>query len=467
MCWLWTPGGPWREADRGRHRRLGERAVGAGGDRRGGPHGGRTARVQLKADTGLGRGGCQPADWPALVAAARAAEAEGAVEVTGLWSHFACADEPGHPANAAQLAAFREAARRRRTRRSRPRGAAPRQLARDAHPARVALRPRTHRASPSTASRPSPEVGVAADLGLRPAMTLSAALALVKRVPAGHGVSYGHTYTHARARPPSRSSRSATRTAFRGTPPAPAPCWSPGKWRTVAGRVAMDQFVVDLGGDAASAGRRGGAVRPRRPGRADRGGLGAGGGHHLVRDRYPDQRPGIPDLYERTVEYGGLSDERRGGGGGAGGRRGQSGRGDQALPASVGRRERRQRRRGRLGGASAGGAARGWPERRWGWWRRASQSSGMTVNRAVRRKARLALDAAGPYGSLRGTAGTAYGAGRHRAVLRDRGGRRPAAAGRADCLARRPGFHGTAPAAAAAGDGVGGPDGRAGEHRRR
>jgi pimeloyl-ACP methyl ester carboxylesterase len=32
----------------------------------------------------------------------------------------------------------------------------------------------------------------------------------------------------------------------------------------------------------------------------------------------------------------------------------------------------------------------------------------LTVNRAVRRKARLALDASGPYGSLRGTAGTAY-----------------------------------------------------------
>jgi alanine racemase len=27
-----------------------------------------------------------------------------------------------------------------------------------------------------------------------------------------------------------------------------------GKWRTVAGRVAMDQFVVDLGGDTAAAG---------------------------------------------------------------------------------------------------------------------------------------------------------------------------------------------------------------------
>src|SRR5204862_7919660 len=70
---------------------------------------GRTARVHLKADTGLGRGGCQPADWPALVDAARAAAAEGAIKVTGVWSHFACAGEPGHPANAEQLDAFREA----------------------------------------------------------------------------------------------------------------------------------------------------------------------------------------------------------------------------------------------------------------------------------------------------------------------------------------------------------------------
>ena len=34
--------------------------------------------------------------------------AEGLLRVTGLWSHFACADEPGHPSIAAQLTRFRE-----------------------------------------------------------------------------------------------------------------------------------------------------------------------------------------------------------------------------------------------------------------------------------------------------------------------------------------------------------------------
>ena len=41
--------------------------------------------------------GATMADWPALVAAARAAEADGALTVTGLWTHFACAGEPNHP----------------------------------------------------------------------------------------------------------------------------------------------------------------------------------------------------------------------------------------------------------------------------------------------------------------------------------------------------------------------------------
>jgi alanine racemase len=100
---------------------------------------------------------------------------------------------------------------------------------------------------------PSPEVGVAAELGLRPAMTLSASLALVKQVPAGHGVSYGHTY-----RTPGATTLGLVPLGYADGVPrhasGTAPVLAAGKWRTVAGRVAMDQFVVDLGGDAASAG---------------------------------------------------------------------------------------------------------------------------------------------------------------------------------------------------------------------
>ncbi|KPC71521.1 alanine racemase, partial [Streptomyces sp. NRRL F-6602] len=44
---------------------------------------------------------------------------------------------------------------------------------------------------------PAPELGTPADHGLRPVMTLAAPLALVKHVPGGHGVSYGHHYVTA------------------------------------------------------------------------------------------------------------------------------------------------------------------------------------------------------------------------------------------------------------------------------
>src|SRR3954468_24334863 len=67
---------------------------------------GRRARLQLKVDTGLSRGGATEAAWPALVEAAADAEQSGAVQVTGIWSHFACSDEPDHPSNDAQERAF-------------------------------------------------------------------------------------------------------------------------------------------------------------------------------------------------------------------------------------------------------------------------------------------------------------------------------------------------------------------------
>lgn len=254
LCWLWTPGGPWREAIEA------DIDVSASGlwaveeIVAAARAAGRPARVQLKADTGLGRNGCQPADWPALVAAARSAEAAGELRVTGIWSHFACADEPGHPANAAQLEAFHDAL---------------------ATAARAGLDPEVRHLANSPATltlpashfdlvrsgvsvyglSPSPEVGIAADLGLRPAMTLAASLAHVKRVPSGHGVSYGHTYAT-----PGETTLALIPAGYADGVPRHAsgsgPVLVAGKWRTIAGRVAMDQFVVDLGGDAAAPGDR-------------------------------------------------------------------------------------------------------------------------------------------------------------------------------------------------------------------
>ncbi|MEV7883382.1 alanine racemase [Streptomyces sp. NPDC002817] len=248
MCWLWTPGGPWREAveadlDVSVSGMWALDEVVAAAREAGTP-----ARVQLKADTGLGRNGCQPGDdWTELVAHALRAEEEGLLRVTGLWSHFACADEPGHPSIAAQLTLFREMVSYAEQAGVRPEV---RHIANS--PATLTL-PETHFDLVRTGVAvygisPSPELGSPADFGLRPVMTLSASLALVKRVPGGHGVSYGHHYVT-----PGETTLGLVPVGYADGVPRHASGTGPvlvgGKWRTVAGRIAMDQFVVDLGGD--------------------------------------------------------------------------------------------------------------------------------------------------------------------------------------------------------------------------
>ncbi|NEC90867.1 alanine racemase [Streptomyces sp. SID12501] len=248
MCWLWTPGGPWQaaiEADIdvsvGGMWALREVVEAAAAARR-------PARVQLKADTGLGRGGCQPGDdWCALVAAALPAERDGLIRVTGLWSHLACADEPEHPSIDAQLTRFHEMVAYAERHGLRP------DVRHLANSPAVLSRPDTHFDLVRTGVAvygisPSPEIGSSTDLGLRPVMTLAASLALVKHVPGGHGVSYGHHYVT-----PGATTLGLVPVGYADGIPRHASGTGPvligGKWRTVAGRVAMDQFVVDLGGD--------------------------------------------------------------------------------------------------------------------------------------------------------------------------------------------------------------------------
>jgi alanine racemase len=213
---------------------------------------GTVARVHLKADTGLGRAGATSADWPALVETAAKLEADGVIEVVGVWSHLAYADAPGHPTIARQQAAFAEAVDVASRAGLRP---AVRHLANSA--ATLAL-PDTHfdLVRPGVAVyglSPGPDVGGPADLGLRPAMTLRARVALVKEVDAEQGVSYGHRYT----------TTDATRLALvplgyaDGVPRNATnvgPVQIGGRRFTVSGTVCMDQFVVDVGDLSVDAG---------------------------------------------------------------------------------------------------------------------------------------------------------------------------------------------------------------------
>jgi alanine racemase len=211
---------------------------------------GRTARVHLKVDTGLARNGAYAlgtgrTDYAALVERAREAEAEGALRVVGIFTHFAYADAPDHPTVRAQQEAFADAV---------------------ALAERAGLRPDVRHMSNSAATlttpeaawdmvrpglavyglSPVPDLGSSADYGLVPAMTAVARVATVKRVPAGQGVSYGHTFTTRRP-----TTLADVPVGYADGVPRHASNTGEvllgGHRRPVAGRVCMDQIVVDAG----------------------------------------------------------------------------------------------------------------------------------------------------------------------------------------------------------------------------
>ncbi|PZO64266.1 MAG: alanine racemase [Paracoccus denitrificans] len=62
----------------------------------------------VQFDTGMNRLGLEPAEWAAIRAEVLAAPTSAGVGPALVMSHLACADEPGHAANAAQLRQFRE-----------------------------------------------------------------------------------------------------------------------------------------------------------------------------------------------------------------------------------------------------------------------------------------------------------------------------------------------------------------------
>lgn len=208
---------------------------------------GRTARVHLEVDTGLGRSGAFPAELPDLLDAAMAAQALGAIEVVGVWSHLARADEVGHPSVRAQAAQFEDAVR------AVERAGAHLEVRHLAASSAVLTEPalRYDLVRPGLALyglSPIPDRATSAGLGLRPAMRLEAEIAVVKPAPEGQGVSYGHAYVTPRATRlgvvpigyadgvPRHGSNTAS-VLVRGTR------------LPVAGRICMDQFVLDLGPD--------------------------------------------------------------------------------------------------------------------------------------------------------------------------------------------------------------------------
>ena len=205
---------------------------------------GRRARVHLKIDTGMERIGVHSDSAGPFIEAATASRW---CEVVGVYSHLACADDPDAPMTALQLQRFDEACAHF------SRIGAPMPLRHLANSGGILHFPQTHLdlvrpgilmygVLPDPASRPT--------VAVAPALSLVSQVVYFKVVKAGRPVSYGATWA------PAADTRVLTVPVGYGDgyPRALSSRGQVlvrGKAYPIAGRVCMDQFMVDIGCDSA------------------------------------------------------------------------------------------------------------------------------------------------------------------------------------------------------------------------
>ncbi len=209
---------------------------------------GSPARVQIKLETGLSRNGVGESEWSRVFSEAAALRDQGAIRITGLFSHLSNASRD---ADNQAVAVFKRGVERAASFGVSPdlvHVAATAAALRipDARFTMVRLGIGIYGLSPFSDA-------TARDLGLTPAMTLRGRVAAVQRVRSGAGVSYGYDY---------RVTKDTTLALVPlgyadGVPRLASNC---GRVRigdntySVSGRVAMDQFMVDVGDNAVEVG---------------------------------------------------------------------------------------------------------------------------------------------------------------------------------------------------------------------
>lgn len=215
----------------------------------------RPARIHLKVDVGMGRGGETQAELPQLVEAIEQAEAAGLVELVGFWSHLPSSDDPDHTVTDQQIAAFEDSYQLLLAA-----GLAP-QLRHLSATGGVLWHPDAHfdmvrpglglfGLTPRPLELDTQEPGIQEAGGLTPAARFETTIIQVKQLLPGQSVSYSQTWTateptwvgllplgYADGVPRALSNRGVFAVQTQeGLLPAP-----------ILGRVCMDQIVIDLG----------------------------------------------------------------------------------------------------------------------------------------------------------------------------------------------------------------------------
>jgi alanine racemase len=153
---------------------------------------GGVASVHLEIDTGMARGGATASDWNGLCRAARAAEARGGIRVEGVWSHLALASDPGPSSVARALAEFDAGVAV-----ARGCGLHPSEL-HIANSAGALAHPETRMSMVRAgAAVYGIETVVGERYGLRAAMRVTSRVIQLRRVGAGTGVGYHHSFVTA------------------------------------------------------------------------------------------------------------------------------------------------------------------------------------------------------------------------------------------------------------------------------
>jgi alanine racemase len=201
---------------------------------------GRPARVHVKYDSGMGRLG-NP-DPEEVLALARACDADPSLELAGVWTHFATADEPGSDFFDEQLGRFEAVA-------AAVKAEFPAAIAHAANSAAVFRDARSHfdmaRCGVAVYGL-DPFQGDPAERGLAPALSLRSYVADVKRFPAGASAGYGQRW-----RAPVETSVGVVPLGYgdgvrRGLGNN-AEVLVRGRRHPLVGTVSMDNVTIDLG----------------------------------------------------------------------------------------------------------------------------------------------------------------------------------------------------------------------------